>query len=352
MDVDGEGATGLEIGRVAEVIAGGSHGTQGRRGSGYRLTDRYVVTSAHIVDPVPATLRVRFDADRPTEWLVSARIALCSASADLALLDLGVLPAGVPAGLRPPRYAAVPEADVTLPVSAVGFPLFKYRWDTPTAGGPASGYRDSCHVDGMVPALSNRRAGTLEVTVTPPADHVGPDRSPWEGMSGAALWWDGAFIGIIAAHHRSDGLGRLTAVRMARWYEALEASEWDLLCGCLGMPRDLAAPGGLSEAAPARPLTALSPVEMWELTDALTALPSLRRPDGMAAVLEDADARLAAHRPRDSRLRFEVHGLLRTCRSYTGSFGPVVAALRAAEQDSEEMRAVEQLLHRMNLKYE
>lgn len=343
--------TGLEISRVAEVITGRPHGTPGRRGSGYRVTDGYVVTSAHVVEPPLASLRVRFDADRPTEWTARARVALCSVSADLALLELAALPAGAPTELRPPRYAAVPEADVTLPVSAVGFPLFKSRRDTHAAGGPPSWYRDSCHVEGKVSALSNHREGTLEVAVPPPADHVAQERSPWEGMSGAAVWWDDAVIGLITAHHRSDGLGRLTAVRIARWYEVLDKDESDMLRMCLGLPPETAGSGTLSTASPARPLLLLSPAELWDLTDAIAALPCLRRPDGLDAVLAGTDPRLAAHRPRDSRLRFEVHGLLRTCRSYPDTFGPLVAALRDAERGSEEMRRVEHILHQMNLNY-
>lgn len=343
--------TGLEISRVAEVINGRSQGTPGRRGSGYRVTDGYVVTSAHVVEPPVAALRVRFDADRPTEWTARARVALRSVSADLALLELVALPAGAPTALRPPRYAAVPEADVTLPVTAVGFPLFKSRRDAGTDGGSPSWYRDSCHVEGKVSVLSNHREGTLEVAVPPPADHVAPERSPWEGMSGAALWWDDAVIGLITAHHRSDGLGRLTAVRIARWHEVLDQDESDLLLRCAGLPRETAGAGSPGTGSPSRPLPLLSVAELWELTDAIAALPCVRRPDGLDAVLEGTDPRLAAHRPRDSRLRFEVHGLLRTCRSYPGTFGPLVAALRDAEQGSEEMRRVEHVLHQMNLNY-
>lgn len=33
-------------------------------------------------------------------------------------------------------------------------------------------------------------------------------------MSGAALWIDDRIVGVIARHHRTDGLGRLTAVRL------------------------------------------------------------------------------------------------------------------------------------------
>jgi hypothetical protein len=36
--------------------------------------------------------------------------------------------------------------------------------------------------------LSNWREGTLEITVPPPERDPDPEHSPWEGMSGAAVW--------------------------------------------------------------------------------------------------------------------------------------------------------------------
>jgi hypothetical protein len=40
-------------------------------------------------------------------------------------------------------------------------------------------------------------------------------------MSGAAVWSAGQIIGLVAKHHRADGLGRLAATRVDRWYEHL-----------------------------------------------------------------------------------------------------------------------------------
>ncbi|MEU5339801.1 trypsin-like peptidase domain-containing protein [Streptomyces sp. NPDC020766] len=341
--------------RVAEVITGRASGA-GRRGSGYRVSGYHVVTSAHVVELSTAVLRVRFDADRPAEWVAAARVVFSSAGADLALLELMDLPAEVPSALSPPRFAGVPDADVTVQVSAVGFPLFKMRRPTVQTDCAESDrpirYRDSCHVDGRVSVLSNRREGTLEVAVPPPADEVGPNRSPWEGMSGAAVWFRNTIIGVIAVHHRADGLNRLAAVRVARWYEALGEDELELMRRHAGLPLQLP---GTAESSflvlSPRLLSLLNPAEIWQVTDAIAALPSLRRLDGLDTVLEEADPLLAAQRPRDSRLRFEVHGLLRTCRRYPGTFGTVVNALRNWEQDSEEVRQVERVLRRLTLKY-
>ncbi|WP_149550949.1 effector-associated domain 2-containing protein [Streptomyces marokkonensis] len=353
-----QGVSGPEMARVAEVIVGRPGGAPGRRGSGYRVTDRYVLTAAHLVKLPATTIRVRFDADRSTEWICEARVVLNSGPADLALLELSDLPPEAVPVHCAPRYAVIPETAVTLPVSAVGFPRFKLREDTGPGrrrtDGPPGRYRDSCHVDGSVSALSNRRAGTLEVSVPPPADDVEPERSPWEGMSGAPLWSDGAVIGLITTHHRSDGLGRLAAVRVQRWYELLTPAELELLRTRAGLPArpgpaPLPRPGATAPQPPphqpslsALPHT-LTLSELRDLVDALTALPTLRRPNGLDAVLQGIDPRVAAHRPRDDRLRFEVYGVVRTCLRYPGTLDTFMAELRTWEEDSEELRAVERV---------
>jgi hypothetical protein len=118
-------------------------------------------------------------------------------------------------------FGRVAERDAVLACSAMGFPWFKLRDDPaqPLDDGSPSQYRDSAHAVGTIAVLANRRQGTLEVSVPPPERDPDPERSPWEGMSGAAVWSGGRIIGLVADHHRSDGLGRLAATRVDRWYE-------------------------------------------------------------------------------------------------------------------------------------
>ena len=65
-------------------------------------------------------------------------------------------------------------------------------------------------IDGAVSV----RVRTLEVTVPLPERDPDPEVSPWEGMSGAAVWVGDRIVGVIANHHRADGLGRLAAARL------------------------------------------------------------------------------------------------------------------------------------------
>lgn len=204
----------LEAGRVAEVLVTTGTSRPGRRGSGYRVTTHTVLTAAHVVRDW-SMVRVRFDADRPGEWFADVTDVLEVPEVDIALLtirpsdELRVVPA---------RFGRLGERDDEIVCSAVGFPLWKLR-DSPC--GP---FRDSAHVVGLVALLANRREGSLEIRVAPPEYDPDPAVSPWEGMSGAAVFCNGLIVGVISKHHRSDGLGRLAASRVDAWRQKASAA--------------------------------------------------------------------------------------------------------------------------------
>ncbi|MEW2625412.1 trypsin-like peptidase domain-containing protein [Streptomyces sp. NPDC048106] len=334
----GPGEEGLDAARVAEVLVAG---TPARRGSGYRVGDGCVLTAAHVVAEA-TSVRVRFDADRPGEWSAPARVVLSSVAADVALLELERVPADR-TGVEPPRYAVVPDADVVLSFSAMGFPRFKLREDEDAPGR----YRDSCHVTGTVSVLSNLREGTLELALAAPPADPEPHRSPWEGMSGAAVWCGGAVIGMVSAHHRADGLGRLAARRVERWYDSLTAAELERFRRGAGLPpRD--ALGIADGAAGRRPAGGLAGLpsdlplrELAELVEALTAVPALRSGNGMGLVLDSISDRVAANSPRDPRLRMDVYGIVRTCLRYPGTLDQLLEAVRLLEGPSPEVDRVD-----------
>lgn len=354
--VSESGVSGLEVSRVAEVIVSAQDGAQGgaagRRGSGYLVGSIWVLTAAHVVAEAKGATSVRFEADRPGEWCAGARVVLENRAADIALLEITQVPTGLPR-VDAPRYAAVPEADVVLPFGAVGFPRFKIRQDA----GASTVYRDSAHISGTVSVLSNRREGTLELAVPAPPDDAGPEHSPWEGTSGATVWCGDAVIGVVSAHHRSDGLGRLAAGRVERWYEALTAGELDVLARCAGLPprASLDSLGSLG-GPPAVPSTAslpgsLSLRELAELVDALTELPTLRTPNGIQFVLDSISSVIGANAPRDSRLRLDIFGIVRTCLRYRGTLDQFLEAIRLLEGDSVEIRAVDGIVTRLGKRY-
>lgn len=216
---------GLEAGRVSEIMVALGASEPGRRGSGYRITAQTVLTAAHVVRDW-STMRVRFDAGQLGEWSTDVTDVLEVPEVDIALLtirppdDSQVVPA---------LFGCLSERDDEIPCSAVGFPLWKLR-DSP--GGP---YRDSAHVVGRVALLANRREGSLEVRVAPPERDSDPAVSPWEGMSGAAVFCDGRIVGVISKHYRSDGLGRLAASRADAWRRKVSAAHLQQMEAQLGM---------------------------------------------------------------------------------------------------------------------
>jgi hypothetical protein len=242
----GSGAAGIDPERVAEMIVTPSSTGPDRRGSGYRISESVVLTAAHVVRDA-AGVRARFDADRSGEWVAEGKVAWSDPEVDVAVVAITSRPQDK-GRVEAVGFGRVAERDAVLECSAMGFPLFKLRDDpAPAEGGTPSRYRDSVHAVGTIAVLSNRREGTLEVSVPAPDRDPDPRRSPWGGMSGAAVWSAGRVIGVVAEHHRSDGLGRLAATRVDRWYERLPPTRLCELRDLTGLP---ATADGLREVVP------------------------------------------------------------------------------------------------------
>ncbi|MET9886432.1 tetratricopeptide repeat-containing serine protease family protein [Streptomyces sp. NPDC006430] len=198
---------GLDPHRIAEVIVSTAAGDGGRRGSGYRVGDAAVLTAFHVVAGATG-VRVRFDADRPTQWAADAEVTWSDADTDVAVLTFTPAPGAAP--LVPARFARIGEdRHAVINVHAAGFPLWKRR-----RGADGRPFRELHQADGTVAALSNLRTGTLELTVAVAAADPDPTVSPWSGMSGAAVWAGSHIVGVVAEHHRGEGMGRLTAARI------------------------------------------------------------------------------------------------------------------------------------------
>jgi WD40 repeat protein len=225
----------LDRDRVAEVIAGTDDRPTARRGSGYRVTSEAVLTAAHVVSGA-GHVQVRFMADLSEEWSVPARVEALDPVADVAVLS--ILPR-VPGEKITPALFGVLGFERAVPVrcTAVGFPRFKLREDSQTTlEGPLLRYRDSHQADGTIAPLSNWRDGSLEIRVPPPAPDPDPEHSPWEGMSGAAVWCKGRIIGVVSKHYSGDGLGRLAAARIERLYSTSDLQSLTSACELAGFP--------------------------------------------------------------------------------------------------------------------
>ncbi|MEU9194323.1 trypsin-like peptidase domain-containing protein [Streptomyces hundungensis] len=231
---------GLDPHRIAEIIV--ETGSGRRRGSGYLVCARAVLTAAHVVADATAVV-VRCDADRDGEWSAPATVTWADRHSDLAVLSV-VPPPGAPAAVEPARFGRVADdRHGVIDVYAAGFPLWKRR--TRREGT----FRELHQADGTVATLSNLRTGTLEMTVAPAGADPDPGASPWAGMSGAAVWAGHLIIGVVAEHHRSEGPGRLTAVRLDHALRGLGADKRGELARLLCLP----GPGPLPLAGPGEP---------------------------------------------------------------------------------------------------
>ncbi|MGW1373440.1 NACHT domain-containing protein [Streptomyces sp. NPDC002446] len=216
-DDGAHGPDGFDARRVVQVITALRTGAR-RLGSGYRVSGDAVLTAAHVTcDAESVQLRFLTEGGGVTE--LPGEQVWADSAADIAVLRIagGAGAGGAGAAEVPP----VRFGRITRPVDceALGFPRFKLRRDTaaPERDAP-TWYRDSHHARGTTTPFADLRTGSLEITVDPPGHDPEPDRSPWEGMSGALVWSGGCVIGVISEQHRAEGLGRLTASQVERWY--------------------------------------------------------------------------------------------------------------------------------------
>jgi tetratricopeptide (TPR) repeat protein len=253
-----------------------------RVGSGYLVTDGLVLTAAHVVVGDDMVIVRQVVGRRRTREFAGV-VVWSDAGADIAVVRLdGSAGDEAAAGLPPLRYGRV---DGHVACEALGFPRFKLRQDAPAAGVTLQDwYRDTHQAIGTIAPLSNLRQGTLEITVPPPEYDATPPHSPWEGMSGAAVFAGGALVGVINEHHRSDGLGRLAARPVVQWYDVPTKQMTDLRT-LLGLPEQdqletVSEPPGdvnLSAGAPVRTrylqqVLRVAPSELRDRQDELGAL--------------------------------------------------------------------------------
>ncbi|MGW2824950.1 FxSxx-COOH system tetratricopeptide repeat protein [Streptomyces sp. NPDC001443] len=232
----------LDPARAVQVVT--LHpGRGGRRGSGYRVTRDLVLTAEHVVRGAPAVM-VRSVPRVGTTQDVDAELVWSNEAADIAVLRLAGPPRAddhVPdtdaSGFAPVRYGRIQEEGV-VECDALGFPLFKMRSSRhPGPDGSVPRFRESHHARGEASTLSNRREGKLEFTLKSPPHDADPAHSPWEGMSGAAVWSGGRLVGIVVEHHQAEGSSVLTAGLVERWYAELDREELGRLQDLIGLPR-------------------------------------------------------------------------------------------------------------------
>ena len=195
---------GVDRYRVCELYAA-RRGAAGS-GSGYRLGERLVLTTRHVITPALAgpggQLLVR--PVGVTRWL-SARVEWEDADADAALISIKDERWQAPDQESVLRWGELAGGD---PVwcAAVGFP-----W----ASAQADRMRDTAHLYGKLSPLGQLRQGRLDFDVASASPSAREGGSPWAGMSGAGVIADNHLVAMITVDP-ARYTGRLVAVPVGR----------------------------------------------------------------------------------------------------------------------------------------
>jgi len=237
--------------RVAEIMVArvGGSGEERTRGSGYLVSPGWVLTAHHVVkDAVSVGVWLGGPPELVSEAGVAVEVGrvLAVPAADLALLPVGGQ-AGDPLG-EPALFGRLDrEAGPAVPVAAAGCPRFKLR---PALDRPGVLLRELDYAIGSIAALSDAKTGRFALAVDPPpgADPEPDKHSPWEGMSGAAVWASGRLIGVVGQHHPREGLATLTVCTIEQLFGS--ASEDQLEAWHAALPQLPATAGCLRLATP------------------------------------------------------------------------------------------------------
>lgn len=188
---------GPEHNRVADVQITGS------RGSGYLLTPRLLLTAAHVVKDEPeARVTVVGGTGSHSARVVWRGEGACDAALLVSAQDL-VRPETA-ARLSPVGWARLTDVSPLGGCQAMGFPRSQHDR---TRG------LDIEHIECALRPGSGIVRNRYVLDVKDVSPELASGNSPWDGMSGAALFAEGLLLGVVAEAPRNWRHQRLEAVK-------------------------------------------------------------------------------------------------------------------------------------------
>jgi tetratricopeptide (TPR) repeat protein len=335
--------------RVVEVYARLADGGGWSCGSGYAVGGALVLTSGHVVGVAPAEILVR---RLPEDRWVPCEV-VWRGSADGALLR-GQLPG--PAS--PVPWGRLTTGRAGTRCEAVGFPEVLAAPDRA---------RHEEHLSGRINPLTRASAGLHDVAVDSAPAQVSRDRSPWAGMSGAAVFCGELLVGVVGWDTAGFGSRRVTvcpvtalaadpAFRTA--VERATGRAWEVgsaeLHGLFTRPARITGPASLLRAdAETVPFTGraalLDQLREWCLDGAGFGVRLL------VGVGGQGKTRVAQELAARMRRAGWVAGLVADAppepavlAALAGSTGPVLLVVDCAETRAEQLRALVEALPGVN----
>lgn len=261
-------------GQVAQIVVMRTDETP-YRGSGYQISSDAILTARHVVSKA-SSIDVFFFEDKVDGGRIPASVLWVGADYDLAVLKLSRERSH---HVTPAAFARLGHEGREIEVRTAGFP----RWKMREADGEK--FRDLHYGRGTVALLSNVLTGTLEIRMdASPAADPDPKVSPWEAMSGAAVWAAGHIVGVVAEHHLGEGLATLTGMRIDEpLRDGVDASGERLSTVLDVDPASL--PDATAVDKTSEPVSAVAPLSLYAYR-----VPLSWRPDGTPCPVSDAYA--------------------------------------------------------------
>ena len=208
---------GIPSDRVVAVLADLQSGLT-QVGSGYLVTGRRVLTAYHcIMDEKTGQPALSLRVVRRSDGL-TVQVELVAATLDVAVLEVGDDTAWPPMLLEPVQFGRVDRTHAMElhDCQAVGFPARQVD--------PQDQGRDAAELHGTIRATEGMESGYLvmrdpnlaDVAVPASASDGSGQGSPWGGLSGGLVFYQGLALGVIIEHHPRQGRSALQILPVDR----------------------------------------------------------------------------------------------------------------------------------------